>query len=189
MASMRYDRIDPERLLALVADARRRDDFSSPELGSFVANLCKMVLCSGCFRGYTEDWQADMFGDACLAVFSGMRTADLERRGGKFFNYFYTIATNACKRSLKRRVRDTVPLDEFSQARAVEPFHIRNRRRLLRGLVEANEGRIVRLAAARRMARLENVVGKAAEIVSGRMDSGEIDELTELSRKIREERA
>lgn len=183
MEGMKYRKIDPERLRELVGDARERRDFSDPELGRFVSDLCKIVLSSGCFRGYTEDWQLDMFGDACLAVFSAMGTADT---GRNLFSYFYTVAANACKRSLKRRVRDTVPLDDYSQAREVEPFCLRNRRRLLRGLVEANERKVVPLARMRKMARLERAVGRAVERALAKADGRRISALVEISRRNRE---
>lgn len=183
MEGMRYRKIDPERLRELVASARARGDCSDPELGAFVSDLCKIVLSSGCFRGYTEDWQLDMFGDACLAVFSAMETADT---GRNLFSYFYTVAANACKRSLKRRVRDTVPLDDRSQARAVEPFCLKDRRRLLRGLVEVNERKVVPLARMRKMAKLERAVGRAVERALAEADGERIAGLVGISRRNRE---
>lgn len=186
MEFMKYRKIDPERLRVLIENAREKEDFSSPELGEFVSDLCKIVLRSGNFRGYTEDWQLDMFGNACLAVFSGMRTAE-PGKGKNLFNYFYTIAANACKRSLKRFTRDSVAFDEeYSQTKAVEPFYIRNRRRMLRGLVEANERKVVSLARARKMVRLEKVVGQAVGCALEHLEQKQIDGLLKISKRNRE---
>lgn len=171
----------------IIKDSVERNDYSSMELGAFVSSLVKAVLDSGNFVGYTEDWKLEMFGEACLKVFEGMKDVDLSQCD-RAYNYLYTIACNRVKKvvtRLKKELSSECPIfDESSEV--LQPFYLRNKRRMVSGLLEKKKSEIVSAASQRKQMLLKNAVGKALHAVASGMNVGKISELIQLSRQGRE---
>lgn len=190
VSNMKYEKINLERLKELFNAAQERGDFSDNALGKCVDNIVRIVLSAESLVGYTEDWKLEMFGNACYAVYRGMRTAD-GSDGKKLFNYFYTIARNSCKNTLGKLKRDDMAMgsyDEIVTKRDIEPFHVRNKNRLLKGVFErgAPEAfRCARLTRKERQPRLARIVNRAVAAVSEGFEEDRITELLERARTIR----
>lgn len=105
-----YRLIDSGRLKTVVTEAQASGDFSGRELGELCASVCKRVVCSSKFAGYSGDWKCDMFGNACVAALNAVRILDTSKSGRDIFNYVYTAALNACKRAVTRLHRISDPL-------------------------------------------------------------------------------
>lgn len=188
--AMKYEKVNPERLKELFNAARERGDFSDNALGECVKNIVRIVLSAESLAGYTEDWQLEMFGNACYAVYRGMKTAD-GSDGRKLFNYFYTTARNSCKNTLGKLKRNDMAMGAYEDIvteTALEPFHLRNKSRLLRGVFErgAPEAfKAARLTRKERQPMLERIVNRAVSSVSEGFDEERISKLLERARTIR----
>lgn len=188
---MKYEKVDQERLKELFVAAKARGDFSDNDLGECVKNIVRIVLSAESLAGYTEDWQLEMFGNACYAIFKGMNSAD-GSDGRKLFNYFYTAARNSCKKTLNRLKRNDMAMGAYEEAvteKDTVPFYLRNRRRLLRGVFERGAPEVFRLSRLTRKERqpmLARIVNRAVSAVSERFDGDRISELLERAKQVRE---
>lgn len=183
---MMTDSIDETRFNELIAEAQRSDDCSSAELGEMVSELCKRVLVRDNFVGYSEDWQMEMFGEATLAVFKAIsRTTRTD--AGTTFNYLYTVVVNSFKKSILRLKRLPLPMEiDENCGQVTDPFYMRNRRRIVRGILDRNEDEIISAAQTRKEPLLRNVIGRAARAFELTLKPKQIDELLQIARKNRE---
>ena len=184
---MTTQRLDETRLAELVKDAQGRKDFSSPELGSMIDHICRVVLNGPDFVGYDECLQMEMYGNGAYdAVKALATTADVENK--KLFSYLYTTVTNAYKHTLKKFYSQPLAVDDgFLESRTdIEPYYIRNRRRLARGIIERNKSEIIGAACARKMPLLKNVINRASKAFAEMLTKSQMNELIRLARKARE---
>lgn len=180
---MEYQKIDQNRLRAQVEVAVKTGNFRNAELGQYVSDICKKVLSQKCYVGYTEDWKMEMFGEACLAVYKAMETAKTEK--DSLFNYLYTSAHNSCKKTLQKLQNVHIQLDETNKA-TLDPFYIRNKARLARGLIKKNEDKILEAAQTKKMPLLKNVVGRAARVFAESLKKNQLTDLLKIAKKNRE---
>lgn len=180
---MNIERIDVSRLKTLIDEANKDNDFSNSELGEYVSVICQKVLARDCFSGYTEDWKMEMFGEACLAVYKSMSTANTE--SDSLFNYLYTCAINSCKKTIQKLQDIPTPIDE-AMCSSGEPFYVRNKRRITKGLLKKNEEVIVEAAKTKKRPLLKNVIGRAARAFAETLKNNQLKELLEIARKNRE---
>lgn len=184
---MTTQRLDETRLAELVKEAQGRKDFSSPELGSMIDHICRVVLNGPDFVGYDECQQMEMYGNGAYAAVNALATT-AEADNKKLFSYLYTTVTNAYKSTLKKFYAQPLPCeDSFIESRAgIEPYYIRNRRRLARGIIERNKSEIIGAACARKMPLLKNVINRASRAFADLLTKRQINELIRTARRARE---
>lgn len=179
---MKYDKVDSARLYVLVKVAQEKNMYSSVELGKAVSDIVKIVLSSDQFNGYSEDWQSEMFMDACLSVYKSFPNVDAGR--GNLFNYFYTIALNSCKRTVKKlNSRASLPLDE-ENASGITSVALREKRKATRGMFEKNEENMI--GRIKKMVLLKNAVNRAVETALDGIKVSNINALVRMARANRE---
>ncbi len=174
--------IDTERFAKLVKAARESGDKSSRELGRCVATIARKAVNSDNFRNYTEDWKLDMFGDACYAMLRGVDSSKGED-GRRLFNYFYTAAFNACKRTVKRmkRVSD-IHAEAVLMGLGTEEPLIDAKRKALRGRVLDIGAEDALREAHRRRPRLPGIVEKSVRRALARLDAERIGKIKQQAR-------
>lgn len=171
----------------LIKDSVERNDYSSERLGDFVSALVKAVLDTGNFCNYTEDWKVEMFGEACLQIYDGMKGCDLSDTK-RAYNYLYTTARNRIVKvitKLKNEMNGECEILDDSE-NTLQPFYVRNKRTMMKGLLDRKKAEIVQAASSRKQMMLHNAVGKAVNAVMDGIDSVRIIELIKMSRKVRE---
>ena len=67
-----------------------------------------------------------------------------------------------------------------------EPFYVRNKRRITKGLLKKNEEVIVEAAKTKKRPLLKNVIGRAARAFAETLKNNQLKELLEIARKNRE---
>lgn len=188
---MKYEKIDKARLLQLVKEARAKNDFSSVELGNIVSYQCRIMLTASNYHRYTEDWQLEMLGAAALDAFKAMATTMSLENERKAFNYLYTTIDNSFKHTIKKLNNIPIPEDcQFAEGESpcdtLMPFYLRNKRRLVRGVLEANKDEVVSAASKMKVKLLKDVLEKATRIFTRTLKIDEIDKLIQMARSTRE---
>ena len=188
---MKYEKIDKARLMQLIMDARAKNDFSSAELGNIVSYQCRIMLTAENYRRYTEDWQLEMLGAAALAAYKAMATTiKLDSEQG-VFNYLYTTIDNSFKHTIQKLNGQLVPEDmQFKDGETpcdtLMPFYLRNKRRLVRGVLAANKDDVVTAASTMKVRLLKDVLEKATRIFTRTLKLDELDRLIEMAKRTRE---
>ena len=177
-----YDKIDSKKLSVLVRVSQEKNMYSSAELGKAVSDIVKIVLTDECFRSYSEDWQSEMFMDACLAIYKSFPNAKTDVNN--VFNYFYTIAFNSCRSSVKKlKSKVALSLDDENAAQ-VSPVAMREKRRATRGMLERNEGNII--CKVKKMVLLKNAVNRAVDTALENIKVSKINALVKIAKANRE---
>lgn len=189
--NMKYEKIDKARLLQLVKEARAKNNFSSVELGNIVSYQCRIMLTASNYHRYTEDWQLEMLGAAALAAFKAMATTMSLENEQKAFNYLYTTIDNSFKHTIVKLNGQLVPEDQqFAEGEApcdtLKPFYLRNKRRIVKGVLEANKDEVVSAASTMKVKLLKDVLEKATRIFTRTLKLDELDRLIQMARNTRE---
>ena len=189
--NMKYEKIDKARLLQLVKEARAKNNFSSVELGNIVSYQCRIMLTASNYHRYTEDWQLEMLGAAALAAFKAMATTMSLENEQKAFNYLYTTIDNSFKHTITKLKGEIVPEDQqFKEGEApcdsLTPYYIRNKRRLVKGVLVENKDQVVSAASTMKVKLLKDVLAKATRIFTRTLKLDELDRLIQMARNTRE---
>lgn len=196
-----YTVIDRSRLLALVTVARKTGNNHSEELGTLLYDLCMKVMNTQfgelSFSGYSEDWKAEMVGNAMIALFNAIGNSARLDSGDALFNYMFTIVRNSYRRTLDRLYNkpevaafehggDRDMVETVSDAERFNCFYVKNKRRMMRGLLDKNRERIIEAARTRKKALLKNVIRSAVKNFVGVFTRSQLKELLKIARKNRE---
>lgn len=188
--------IDRNRLAELVKTAQESKDCSSDELGNILFDLCMKVINKPpddkglTFSGYSQEWKAEMIGNAMVAIFDAIMAHAMADDKSKLFNYLYKITLNSFTRTLKKLQAEYVESCTFNESvhggGAFEAFHLRAKRRMLRGLLQRNKETIIELSVSRKLPQLRKVISKAVDEFTSALSAKQVKKLLDMAKKNRE---
>lgn len=188
--------ICPERLSELMLEAQQKNDCSSRELGELVHNITQKVIFSDEFIAYTDDWKLEMLSQAYVKVFGAVMKFDPVKCKSPV-NYLYTAALNSFRTTLKKLKDDSEDFTPINEEVKIEPFNLRNKRRILaRATAKLNVRKIVEQAQKseidgdkeryrKYVGNIFEYVDRLARIVERKLNANVMDELLQKARNIR----
>ena len=188
-----YEKVDNDKFLTLIENAVETGDYSDPMLGNYVSSIAQIALKHQSFVGYTEDWRLEAYAAACLDMFLAMPKADMDAR--KIFNYMYTVARNKMghvMESLNSDLDGGLEVKEENKG-ALEPFYVRNRKRMLqekrrqtRGVFDMRKDEVFDYVRTYKLPDIKGMVGRACREWSAKLSYRKLEKLIKLSRKGKE---
>ena len=182
---MEFEKKERTMLARLIKEAVKDGDYSSQELGALVKRLLNLLTKDRRFVKYTDDWKAEMFSNACWDIYSSLGNIDCsdDRR---VFNYVYTTALNAFRRTIRQLNFDNeMHLELLEESgKTIEPFYLRNKRRLLKGRFESAQLEIIANVQSHKPPRLFRVVGRTVRTV--RMNRKSLETLIKINQNTKE---
>jgi len=182
---MEFEKNERTMFARLIKKAVESGDYSSIELGECVKRLLNLLTKDRCFVRYTDDWKAEMFSTACVDVYTSMKNIDCSD-DRKVFNYLYTTALNAFKRTVRQLNFDNEMHLELMEesGKTIEPFYLRNKRRLLKGHFEKAQVEIIASVQSRKMPRISRVVNRLVGEV--RVNKRRMESLIRINKQTKE---
>lgn len=189
-----YEKVDNQKLAALIGVAVRTGDYSDPTLGYYASSIAEIVLKSPNFVGYTEDWKLEAYAAACYDIFMAMPKVELDD-ANKVFNYLYTAAFNRIGHVMEdfnEKMDGDLNIKEENKG-VLEPFYVRNRKRLLkekrkntRGMFDTEKEIVIANVKKSALADIKGIVGRACRTFSESLSTRRLQQLIKLSRKGKE---